>query len=221
LYKCKVIKIIDESENIKSVILEKPENFNYLPGSFAMISVNVNDGFIKRAFSFSSSPTENNLKITIKLNQEGVFTPYIFNQLKINDIIQIKGPYGKMTFNDEENNIILIAAGTGFAPMRSIIKYCHDKKLKNKLYLYYSTKTKNEILFKKDLNDFKNNDLFNLNIHLTQEENNEFKFGRIKNEEIFLNENSLYYICGHKKFVLEITKFLKNKNINNIKIEAW
>ena len=218
MFSCKVINI-ETKENIMHIKFEKPLNFSYKPGQFIMASIKNNEEVIKRAFSLSSSPSEENLMITIKINNQGFFTPYIFNNLKINDEMIIEGPYGKMIY-DEEKNISLIAAGTGIAPMRSIFKYIYDNDLKKDVDIYYVTKTEEDILFKKDLENLKNKNNFKLNIYLSKEENKLFNNGRINLNNILLNKEK-YFICGPKDFVIETSKFLKEKNIKDIKIEAW
>ena len=225
MYKCKVIDIINEG-NIKHIVLNKPHNFSYDAGQFIMIKIN--DEIPKKAFSLSSSPSEKDLMITVKLNNEGIFTPYIFNDLKINDEIIIEGAYGKMSFNkinEKEKNISLICAGTGVAPMRSIFKFILDNKLNNETDIYYVTKTFENILFKKDF-DLLNKNLtnnkqnFNVNIYLSQEKKENYFHGRIDKEKIKFDKD-VYFICGPKDFVIETTKFLKEKNIKDIRIEAW
>lgn len=225
MHRCNVIDIINEG-NIKHIVLNKPHNFSYIPGQFVMIKIN--DDIPKRAFSLSSSPSEKNLMITVKLNNEGIFTPYIFNKLKINDEIIIEGAYGKMSFDkfkEKEKSISLICAGTGVAPMRSIFKFILDNKLNNEVDIYYVTKTFENILYKKDFdllnkNSINNEQNFNVNILLSQEKKENYFYGRIDKEKIKLDKD-IYFICGPKDFVIEITKFLKEKNIKDIRIEAW
>jgi ferredoxin-NADP reductase len=219
VYKCK-IKKIENNNNIKNITFEKPLNFSYLPGQFIMLNLNNNEGFIKRAFSLSSSPSEDNLMVTVKLNLKGIITPYIFNNIKLNDEFLIEGPYGKMVFN-EENDIIIICAGTGFAPMRSIMKSIYDNNINVKINLFYSTKTFKSILFYNDIIKFMKKENFNINIYLTQEKYKNFKNNRINNEDIMINNKYQYFLCGSKEFVLEKIKFLKLNNIKNINFEAW
>jgi ferredoxin-NADP reductase len=223
VYKCKVKKIVN-GNNVKSIIFEKPLNFFYLPGHFVMLSIKNKEGFVKRAFSLSSSPSEKILMITAKLNSSGTITPYLFNDLNLNDEILIEGPYGKMFFdekNEKIKNVIMISAGTGFAPMRSIMKYIYDKKIDVKVNLYYSTKTFESILFYDDIKDFIKSKNFNIEIYLTQEKYDHFKNNRIENNDFFIDEKGEYFLCGPKDFVLDKVKFLKSKNIKNIKFEAW
>ena len=140
-YKLKIIKIIDECPEVKTFRVEKhPEaNIFFYPGQFFMVRFEDNKVF-RRAYSISSSPTQKGF-MEITMDLVGEFTTKLFKS-KVGDNLIFKGPYGRFYFTEEmKNNLVLIGGGLGITPLRSIIRYCTDKKLSNKINFIYSART--------------------------------------------------------------------------------
>src|SRR3989338_7716344 len=153
----KISEIIDETPSVKAFRVELPNNsgIDFYPGQFFMVSF-VDDPEIKtaRAYSIASSPMQKDY-LEIALNKVAAFTEKMF-QLKGGDLLKFKGPYGKFYFNEEmKNNLVLIAGGTGITPLMAIIRYCNDKKLSNKIKFFYSVRSPDEIIYRKELEKIK------------------------------------------------------------------
>lgn len=132
-----------ETENIFSIILEKPEDFNFYPGQY--LDVKLADD--SRAFTVSSSPTERFLMITPK---KGISKfKKTLEKLKIGDSINTSHPAGTFTL-DESSPAVFIAGGIGITPFRSIIKYVLDNNLNTAITLYYLNSDDN-FLFNEEL----------------------------------------------------------------------
>lgn len=128
--------------------------FAFRPGQYAMISYKNSLGKTedKHAFSFASSPTQNNyLRFGIRL--QGAFTRGLL-QLKEGDEIIVAGPYGKFIYDENKYaNLVLIAGGIGVTPFVSALNYATDLNLNNKLSLIYSTRTIKGATFYEELKD--------------------------------------------------------------------
>lgn len=227
----KVIKITDETPTVKSFRVELPVPVDFFPGQFFMVSF-PNDSSIKisRAYSIASSPTEKNY-LEIALNKIGAFTTKMF-ELREGDLLRFKGPYGKFYFSEEmKNDLVLVAGGTGIAPLIGIIRYCTDKKLGNKIKLFYSVKTPEEIIFHDDIKRLKQkNSNFDYLITITKPEDNHVWSGRRgRIEQNLLAENieniseSACFLCGSKEFVDNIISMLQNIGVKReqIKTDVW
>ena len=73
--------------------------------------------------------------------------------MKEGDWVKINGPYGDFTYAGEKVKIGALTGGIGITPLRSICKYCVDKKLPTSIIMLYSNKTENEIVFKDQLEE--------------------------------------------------------------------
>jgi len=229
-HKLKIIKIIDEVPETKTFRVEIPEeDLNFYPGQFFMVRFEDNKTF-QRAYSIASSPTQKNY-IDITMNLVGKFTKKLW-ETKVNDYLIFKGPFGKFYFHEEmNNNIVLIGGGLGITPLMSIISYCNDKKLQNKINLLYSVKTPKHILYNEELMKNKEqNPNFNYTVTITrpsEEQTWDGRIGRIDQELLKENidnvENSLYYLCGSLEFVKSIKSMLENLGATReqIKTDIW
>jgi len=229
----KVSEIIDETPTVKSFKVELPQDadINFFPGQFFMVSF-PDDSEIKmgRAYSIASSPMEKNY-MEISLNKIGPFTTKMF-QLRSGDFLKFKGPFGKFYFNEDiKNDLVLIAGGTGIAPLIGIIRYCTDKSLSNKIKLFYSVKNPEEIIFHDEIKRIKQkNPNFEYLITITRAEDHhawDGRRGRI--EEQLLEENignveeKIYFLCGSKEFVNNMIAMLQNLGAKKeqIKTDVW
>ena len=230
-YKLKIIKIIDEAVDVRTFRVEIPEEkeINFYPGQFFMVRFEDNPK-LQRAYSIASSPTNKNyLEITVAL--VGEFTTKLF-KTKVGDYLIFKGPYGKFYFTeDTKNDLVLISGGCGIAALMSIIRYCTEKKLQNKINLIYSVRTPAHIAHNEELKKIKEeNPNFSYTVTITRpkpEHNWCGKTGRIDinllKENIGNVENSLYFLCGPTEFIKSSIEILENLSVKKeqIKTDFW
>jgi len=229
--KLKIISIIDEALDTKTYRMEIPDgvNLDYFPGQFFMVKFDDNLK-LQRAYSVASSPEQKNY-IEITMNLVGEFTKKLW-KLKVNDFLIFKGPYGKFYFNDEvKNDVVLIGGGLGVTPLMSLIRYCNDKKLPNKVNLIYSVKTPADIVYNDELKQIKEQyKNFNYTITITRplpEQNWTGKTGRIDLELIKQNidnvKNTYFYLCGPLEFVKSSIAMLESLGATKeqIKTDIW
>ncbi|MCX8081969.1 MAG: FAD/NAD(P)-binding protein [bacterium] len=115
--RCEVRDVITESPTIKTVVLKPEEEFSFLAGQFASLTV---PGIGEAPFTPSSSPYDRE-KLEFTVMRTGRVTDAIHN-LKKGDIVGVRGPYGKPypldVYNGKE--VLLVGGGVGLAPIRSL-----------------------------------------------------------------------------------------------------
>lgn len=227
----KLINIIERAPKIKSFRFKRPSNFNYNPGQFIMVVLKIKGVLQRRAYSLSSSPTEDFLEITVKKVPNGIVSTELFKQKKGN-LMEVKGPYGIFGLDKKHmKNLVFVAGGIGVTPMRSFLKYIVDKKLKNvRVSLVYGCKNPESIVFYKE---FKKIDLENKNIDVVfiVEEDKKKKWkGYFGYTSIGFIQNCAhdfrkahYYICGPDVMVHHIMNDLDEVGVDTNKIhhEKW
>lgn len=229
-HKLKLIKIIDESPEVKTFRVEVPQkNISFYSGQFFMVRFE-GSKTLQRAYSIASSPEQKgHLDITMNLVAE--FTNKLW-KAKIGDYLIFKGPFGKFYFSEEmKNNLVLIGGGLGITPLMSIIRHCTDKKLQNKISLLYSARTPADIVYYNEIKSQKNqNPNLNYAITITRplpEHKWQGKTGRIGisllKESIESIEGSLYFLCGPLDFVKSIISMLESLGVKReqIKADIW
>lgn len=213
--KLKVIEKIISAPDSFSLIFEKPKGFAFYPGQYLDIKLPILDpnGDTKsgstRAFTISSSPTEEFLMITPKKGQSP-FKKFV-EQLKSGDEIESSHPAGTFTL-DESSPAVFLAGGIGITPFRSIIKYCLDQKISTPISLIYSNSTA-DFLFKDELAAWKKS-LPDLTIIY----HNSSQSGRLQKLPTTSYQLPIYYLAGAHSFVNNMAKILIDSGVDETNI---
>lgn len=100
-----------------------------------------------KAYSMSSAPHEDTLSITVRAM--GEFSNRLC-ALCVGDTLEASLPYGYFYSESKESNLIMIAGGIGVTPFRSMIRNFMKHDTSRKLALFYSARTHDDLLFKKE-----------------------------------------------------------------------
>lgn len=118
--------------------LPATERLQFLPGQY--IDILLTDG-ARRAFSLASTPQDEGfLELHIRLIDKGAFTQRVFSELKERDILRIEGPHGNFFLRESTKPAILLAGGTGFAPIKALIEHTLHSALERPLTLYWGAR---------------------------------------------------------------------------------
>jgi CDP-4-dehydro-6-deoxyglucose reductase len=139
---CRVNEIHKPSNDVAILKLQLPaaERFQFLAGQY--IEFLLKDGQ-RRAYSIANAPEQDGpLELHIRHMPGGLFTDFVFGvatpALKEKDILRFEGPLGSFFLReDSKKPIIFLAAGTGFAPIKSIIEQMQAKKIERPIHLYW------------------------------------------------------------------------------------
>lgn len=130
------------TDDVMVVQLQLPasEPFRYYAGQY--IEFILKDGR-RRSYSMASPPSDNNLvELHIRHMPGGVFTDHVFGagatQLKVREILRVEGPFGSFFLReDTDKPIVLLASGTGFAPIKAIVERMAASGNDRKVVLYW------------------------------------------------------------------------------------
>lgn len=98
----------------------------------------------KRSFSLANAPREDRmLELHIRHVPGGLFTEQVFSTMKVRDILRFNGPHGSFYLREESTKpMILLAGGTGFAPIKGIVEHAIATQCTRPIYLYWGAKAK-------------------------------------------------------------------------------
>ncbi|ABR49328.1 oxidoreductase FAD/NAD(P)-binding domain protein [Alkaliphilus metalliredigens QYMF] len=116
-----------------------------------------------RAYSIASSPNNKGyIDLIIGYVPDGLLTTYVHKHLSEGDEILFNGPFGDFYLQDCEEDAILVAVGTGMAPIRSILFEMLNKKIDRNTIFFFGAKTPEDLflldemtMFEKELPRFK------------------------------------------------------------------
>ena len=216
-FKAKITKINDESPTTKTFVLKVSEKTEAKPGQFIMVTKKEWE-LGSRAYSLSKI---SDFEIEITVKKMGSLTTKLF-ELKIDEELECKGPYGKFVFLETDEPVLFIAGGTGIAPLRSMLCFAANNLMKNDFYLFYSAKTEEEILFKEEIEQMKEKILLKTSYTATEESGERINKTLLEKKGIDF-ENSFAYICGSKEMADDVSEMLLELGMHRerVRTEKW
>lgn len=144
---CRVSRCAKLTEDVIQLRLDLPktERLQFLAGQHIDILLK---GGNRRSFSLANPPHEDQtLELHIRHYDGGLFSDQVFNNLTERTIFRIEGPLGQFTLRKSDRPLIMIAGGTGFAPIKSIVGYLLRKNDKRRLNFYWGARTESGLYF--------------------------------------------------------------------------
>ena len=129
------------SHDVMRVKLQLPANdvVQYHAGQY--VEFLLRDG-ARRAYSMGNAPHTLDaaapmIELHIRHTPGGKFTDHVFGAMKEKEILRIEGPYGSFYLRESDKPIIMVASGTGFAPIKALIEHMQFKNIKRPTTLYW------------------------------------------------------------------------------------
>lgn len=129
------------SHDVMVVRLQLPASdvFKYHAGQYVEFLLRDGD---RRAYSMGNAPhtqAENpGLELHIRYMPGGKFTEHVFGPMKEKEILRIEGPFGSFYLREDSTKpMVLLASGTGFAPIKAIIEHMQFKGTTRPAVLYW------------------------------------------------------------------------------------
>lgn len=225
----KIFNVIQQTQKVKVIQLQHlhGEEIVFLPGQYVDINFanDIEQSVDKyKSFSISSPPFERNI-LEIVVLDFGSFRHRVYNA-SIGTVLNVNGPYGRFIYSHDSNYLpVFLAGGSGIAPIMSMLRYIGKKYPEDIFILFYTCKTKKDIIFFKELKDIiRFNKAFQCHFVVTRD----VKDGcysdadpqLLKTED--LQDNSLNYnmdLAGENRIQWEtgrIDEFMIARNIKDI-----
>ena len=119
---CRVSSLMYVSDDVCCLQLRLPPNnkFLFMPGQY----IDVIKGGTRRSYSIANAPRDDGqIELQIKKVLDGVMSDYFFNHAVNNDLLRLEGPFGTFSYrHDKSKNIVLMATGTGIAPIKALLE---------------------------------------------------------------------------------------------------
>ena len=153
--KCKVKSIEPLACNTYQILLHPETPVAFKAGQYLMVEMGEKD---KRPFSIASSPCrhEGELELHIGAAEHNAYALEVVEAMKKAQAedgdIAIDAPHGDAWIKEEsERPLLLIAGGTGFSYVRSILDHCIAQNSSKEIYLYWGAKDECQLYAKEEL----------------------------------------------------------------------
>lgn len=127
-----------KSDDVMVLQLQLPaaDTFRFHAGQY--VEFILRDGS-RRSYSMANAPHRaGSMELHIRHMPGGKFTDHVFGAMKEKEILRVEGPFGSFYLReDAEKPIILLASGTGFAPIKAILEHMAERGIQRPTTLYW------------------------------------------------------------------------------------
>lgn len=124
--------------------LPRDRRLQFLAGQY--IEIITREGH-RRAFSLANAPHDDGaLELHVRYVAGGDFTEHLFGGLRVGEVLQIDGPHGTFTLREASPRpVVLIAGGTGFAPIKGLLEHAFHLGIERPLHLYRGVRARRDL----------------------------------------------------------------------------
>ena len=148
----RVLSIERPAADVAVLKLQLPANQNlqYRAGQYVEFILQGANSGSRRSYSMANAPHNLGSPPAIELHLRhmpgGKFTDHVFTAMKERDILRLEGPFGSFFLREESvKPMILLASGTGFAPIKAIVEHMQHKALTRPAVLYWGARKKADL----------------------------------------------------------------------------
>jgi len=146
---CRVMRIDKPAPDVAVVHLQLPANdpLRYHAGQYVEFIL---QGGARRSYSIANAPHTQGDKPAIELHIRhmpgGLFTDHVFGRMKEKEILRLEGPFGSFFLREDSTKpIVLLASGTGLAPIKAIVEQLAWKNSDRPALLYWGCRTRRDL----------------------------------------------------------------------------
>ncbi|EHN68255.1 hybrid-cluster NAD(P)-dependent oxidoreductase [Aliivibrio fischeri] len=192
------------------------ETFDFKPGQFVSIGIEIEGKMEYRAYSISSIPNQDFLQLTIKRVEGGKVSNYLIDQLNESDEVAVLAPTGPFNSIDckPRKKVALLSAGCGITPVMSMAKSWIAQNKDIDITFIHMAKSPEHTIYFDELQYLNNQHAnFNLKLLLKNPQFTDYPQGRLDQEWLVtlcpdLVDRSVF-LCGPTNFMQDMKKYVE------------
>ncbi len=206
-----VVELVEETARTKSIALELDGWSGHRAGQHVDVRLTAEDGYqAQRSYSIASAPEDDNLVLTVERLDDGEVSPYLVDELRPGDRLELRGPIGGYFVWEAAlgGPLLLVAGGSGVVPFRSILRHHQAIESTVPVRLLYSARSLAEVIYRQELTGVAADGAVDIRYTLTREQPEGWQgYGRRIDQELLgevawpRSERPLVYACGPTAFV--------------------
>ena len=149
-----VVEIIDETRRVRSLVLSVPGWPGHRAGQHVDVRLTAPDGYrAERSYSIASAADGDRIEITVERLEDGEVSPYLAEELRVGDKVELRGPIGGYFAWDVADGgpLLLVAGGSGVAPLMAMIRQRAQAGSDIPARLLFSSRSFEEIIYREEL----------------------------------------------------------------------
>lgn len=195
--------------------VENRDDLAFLPGQYVNIKVPGTD--VERSYSFSNGPEVDGASFMVRITPQGAMSEYLRDRAQVGDKIEFTGPYGSFFLREPKRPLLLLAGGTGLAPLLSILEKLAENPPKDAVHLIYGVSREADIVGLEWLKEYEAKlPSFTWDYIASEPGTSAPHTGYVTQiiDPKHLNEGDVdIYLCGPPPMVNAVAKWLESENI--------
>jgi ferredoxin-NADP reductase len=154
----KVVDVLDETARARTLLLDVPQWPGHHAGQHVDVRLVADDGYqAQRSYSIASPPDDRTVALTVERLDDGEVSPYLVDELRRGDGLEIRGPIGGYFVWDVAvgGPLLLVAGGSGIVPLMAMLRR-HERadssaRAAIPVRLLYSVKSADDVIYNAEL----------------------------------------------------------------------
>lgn len=149
-----VSRVRRETPKVSTLELAAPGWPGHLAGQHLDVRLTAEDGYqAQRSYSIASAPEDARVAITVEKLADGEVSPYLVDELREKDKIELRGPIGGYFVwrASESQPVLLIAGGSGVVPLMAMLRHRAAAHSSTPMRLLYSSRTIDDVIYRDEL----------------------------------------------------------------------
>ncbi|MCU0442960.1 MAG: FAD-binding oxidoreductase [Bacteroidia bacterium] len=209
-----IAQIITQPNETKSFYFKTDSPLDFVAGQYLTLIATISGKEVRRTYSICSSPDEDTPFITVKRIDNGVFSRWLHDTVQVGQQLYCLPPNGQFTFVPNaqiKRSLFLIGAGTGIAPLRSMLLAALVYEPLSEITLVYSNRSPEHTLFLEELNTLQKQYPTRLNLVYLWSNAKNLSMARLNRDVLeklvkqyvkHNREDALFYTCGPADYML-------------------
>jgi len=142
---CRVQRLQRLAPDVMGLWLRLPaiEPGTWQPGQYIDVMLS---GGRRRSFSLANPPHDAALlELHVKRSSRGEFTALVFGSMTEGTLLRVEGPLGQLTYRAGTGPVLLVAGGTGYAPMKAILRHVLETGIERPVTLFWGARVPQEL----------------------------------------------------------------------------
>ena len=204
-------EVLAETEHARTIVLDVPGWPGHVAGQHVDVRLTAEDGYqAQRSYSIASAPEDAALALTVELFDDGEVSPYLVQELRGGDELELRGPVGGyFTWRAEDGGpLLLIAGGSGLVPLMAMLRHRSAQRSTLDARLLVSARSEPDLFYRAELERLAEGEGLSVQTTLTREQPRGWTgFARRVDAEMLAAvgpgpaERPRTYICGPTAFV--------------------
>jgi len=148
------VRLVDETPRVRSIAFDVPGWPGHRAGQHVDVRLTAEDGYqAERSYSIASAPGNAELELTVERLDDGEVSPYLVDELRPGDRIELRGPVGGYFVWTPEvgGPLLLVAGGSGVVPLATMLRHRVEVGDDTPVRLLYSSRTLEDVIYREEL----------------------------------------------------------------------